>query len=112
MERLKDMDLDGVWGQLCFPNYARFAGHRFFLNVKDPELGLACLRTYNDYLLAEWCATDPNRLYGAAILPLQDINLYEEPSEVLELNPAAALESLMDHFERMLAGGWTGDEEA
>ncbi len=75
VERLKDMDLDGVWGQLCFPNYARFAGHRFFLNVKDLELGLACLRTYNDYLLAEWCATDPNRLYGAAILPLQDINL-------------------------------------
>jgi hypothetical protein len=69
-ERLKDMDIDGVWGQLCFPNYARFAGHRFFLNVKDRDLGLACLRTYNDYLLDEWCATDPARLYGAAILPL------------------------------------------
>ena len=40
VERLKDMDIDGVWGQLCFPNYARFAGHRFFLNVKDHELGL------------------------------------------------------------------------
>jgi hypothetical protein len=36
---------------------------------------------------------------------------YEESSEVLELNPASALESLMDHFERMLAAGWTGDEE-
>ena len=59
VERIKDMDIDGVWGQLCFPNYARFAGHRFFLNVEDPELGLACLRTYNDYLLDEWCATDP-----------------------------------------------------
>ena len=39
VERIKDMDIDGVWGQLCFPNYARFAGHRFFLNVKDQELG-------------------------------------------------------------------------
>lgn len=75
VERLQDMDVDGVWGQLCFPNYARFAGHRFFLNVKDSELGLACLRTYNDYLLEEWCATDPTRLFGAAILPLQDIGL-------------------------------------
>jgi predicted TIM-barrel fold metal-dependent hydrolase len=74
-ERIKDMDIDGVWGQLCFPNYARFAGHRFFLNVKDHQLGLACLRTYNDYLLDEWCGTDPARLYGAAILPLQDIDL-------------------------------------
>jgi predicted TIM-barrel fold metal-dependent hydrolase len=75
VERLKDMDIDGVWGQLCFPNYARFAGHRFFLNVQDHDLGLACLRTYNDYLLDEWCATDPNRLFGAVILPLYDIDL-------------------------------------
>jgi predicted TIM-barrel fold metal-dependent hydrolase len=74
VERLKDMDIDRVWGQLCFPNYARFAGHRFFLGVKDAELGLACLRTYNDYLLDEWCGTDPQRLFGAAILPLNDID--------------------------------------
>jgi predicted TIM-barrel fold metal-dependent hydrolase len=73
--RLEDMDVDGVWGQLCFPNYARFAGHRFFLDVRDLEVGLACLQTYNDYLLDEWCATDPARLYGAAILPLYDVGL-------------------------------------
>ena len=75
VERIKDMDIDGVWGQLCFPNYARFAGHRFFLNVQDPDLGLACLQTYNDYLLDEWCAVDRERLSGAAILPLYDIDL-------------------------------------
>src|SRR5437764_2832689 len=74
VERIKDMDIDGVWGQLCFPNFARFAGHRFYLNVADQELGLACLRTYNDYLLDEWCATAPARLFGAAILPLHDID--------------------------------------
>jgi len=74
VERLKDMDIDRVWGQLLFPNYARFAGHRFFLGTKDQELGLACLRTYNDYLLDEWCATDPARLHGAAVLPLADID--------------------------------------
>ena len=75
VERIRDMDADGVWGQLIFPNYARFAGHRFFLNVRDRDLGLACLRTYNDYLLDEWCATDPARLYGAVILPLHDLDL-------------------------------------
>jgi predicted TIM-barrel fold metal-dependent hydrolase len=75
VERLKDMDIDGVRGQLCFPNYARFAGHRFFLDVKDHELGLACLQTYNDYLLDDWCATEPHRLFGAVILPLHDIDL-------------------------------------
>jgi predicted TIM-barrel fold metal-dependent hydrolase len=75
VERIKDMDTDGMWGQLIFPNYARFAGHRFFLNVSDQDLALACLQAYNDYLLDEWCATAPERLYGAAILPLQDIDL-------------------------------------
>ena len=73
--RLQDMDIDGVWGALCFPNYSRFAGHRFYLDGKDPGLAYACLRTYNDYLLDEWCATDPDRLFGAVILPLNDIDL-------------------------------------
>jgi predicted TIM-barrel fold metal-dependent hydrolase len=90
VERLKDMDVDGVWGQLCFPNYARFAGHRFFLGVKDQELGLACLRTYNDYLLGEWCATDPDRLFGSVILPLYDVDLaVAELQRVLALGARA-----------------------
>jgi len=37
---------------------------------------------------------------------------YDEPSKCLELNPAAALQELMDHFEKMLAGGWAGDGHA
>jgi len=28
--------------------------------------------------------------------------IYEEPSEVFELNPAAALQLLMDHIEKMI----------
>ena len=47
----------------------------FLSDGKDPELAYACLRTYNDYLLDEWCATDPERLFGAVILPLNDIDL-------------------------------------
>jgi hypothetical protein len=37
---------------------------------------------------------------------------YDEESEVLEFNPAAALETLMDHFEQMLASGWAGGRSA
>ena len=72
--RLADMDIDGVWGQLLFPNYARFAGHRFYLDIDDPELALVCLEAYNDHLLEDWCGTAPDRLFGAAILPLNDID--------------------------------------
>ena len=85
VERLADMDIDGVHAQLCFPNYARFAGHRFFLNVADLDVGLTCLKAYNDYLLDEWCATDPSRLFGAVILPLYDVAL-----AVAELRRVAA----------------------
>jgi hypothetical protein len=59
----------------CASDYARFAGHRFFLDVQDHELALACLQVYNDYLLDEWCAVDPERMFGAVILPLHDIDL-------------------------------------
>ena len=81
--RLADMDEDGVWGQLCFPNYARFAGHRF-QKAKDPELGLACIRAYNDYLLDTWCATDRERLSGMALIPIWDLD-----AAITELHRAA-----------------------
>jgi hypothetical protein len=35
--------------------------------------------------------------------------IYDEPSEVLELNPAAALQALMNHFEDKMASGWSGE---
>src|SRR5205823_3760254 len=43
-----------------------------FLQLKDPELMLDCVRAYNDFL-AEWCATDPNRLIPIAALPFWDV---------------------------------------
>ena len=73
-ERIKDMDIDGVWAQLCFPSYARFAGTRF-LKTRDPELALLCVRAYNDFLLEEWCAAAPDRYIPLAILPLWDVRL-------------------------------------
>ena len=39
--------------------------------VEDPAAAVALAATYNDWL-AEYCAADPRRLFGAAMLPLQD----------------------------------------
>jgi predicted TIM-barrel fold metal-dependent hydrolase len=59
--RLHDMDLTGVWASLCFGSTIwGFAGTKFS-KMKDPELGLACLRAYNDWMIDEWCATAPDR---------------------------------------------------
>jgi predicted TIM-barrel fold metal-dependent hydrolase len=64
--RVADMDLDGVWASLCFPSLvAGFAGV-VFSQSKDQELGLACMRAWNDWHHDVWAGTHPER-----IIPLQ-----------------------------------------
>jgi predicted TIM-barrel fold metal-dependent hydrolase len=70
--RLVDMDIDGVWAQLCFPTFARFAGTRF-LDCGDRDLALACVTAYNDFVLDEWCGTSGGRQIPLVILPLWDV---------------------------------------
>ena len=69
--RLDDMDLDGIWAQVNFPDFSRFAGHRFVVS-EDFELAALCVRAYNDFILEEWCATDPQRLIPLVVVPLWD----------------------------------------
>jgi predicted TIM-barrel fold metal-dependent hydrolase len=72
--RLADMDLDGVWGALCFPSFARFAC-TVFLEGEDKELALLGVRAYNDFILDEWCPTAPDRYIPLIGLPLWDEQL-------------------------------------
>jgi predicted TIM-barrel fold metal-dependent hydrolase len=72
--RVADMDIDGVSVQVCFPNFARFAGVRF-TQGKDKELSLLCVRAYNDFILDEWRAAAPERYVPLIILPLWDVQL-------------------------------------
>ncbi|MEW6471508.1 MAG: amidohydrolase family protein [Actinomycetota bacterium] len=73
-ERVKDMDLDGVWGALCFPSFPRFSG-TVFHESDDKELGLLCVQAYNDFVLDEWCAAAPDRLIPMVIMPMWDREL-------------------------------------
>jgi predicted TIM-barrel fold metal-dependent hydrolase len=64
--RVRDMDIAGIWASLCFPSLiAGFAG-TVFSRCSDPELGLACLRAWNDWHHEVWAAPYPER-----IIPLQ-----------------------------------------
>jgi predicted TIM-barrel fold metal-dependent hydrolase len=72
-QRLADMDLDGVEAALCFPSFPRFAG-TVFLEGDDREVALECVRAYNDFMIDEWCATDPHRYIPLSILPLWDVD--------------------------------------
>jgi predicted TIM-barrel fold metal-dependent hydrolase len=59
--RLADMDIAGVWASLCFPSLVwGFAG-RVFSTMSDPDVGLACVRAYNGWMLEEWCGSAPER---------------------------------------------------
>jgi predicted TIM-barrel fold metal-dependent hydrolase len=75
--RLADMDEDGVYGSLSFPQFPRFAGQTF-VEADDKELALACVRAWNDFMIDEWCATDPDRLIPMSIVPMWDAQLCAE----------------------------------
>ena len=84
--RVRDMDLAGIWASLCFPSLiAGFAGS-VFSRASDPELGLACVRAWNDWHHEVWAGTHPGR-----IIPLQIPWL---------LDPAIAAEEVRRNAER------------
>lgn len=73
--RLHDMDITGVWASLCFPSSIwGFAGKRFSA-MGDQELGLACVRAYNDWLLEEWCGAAPDRYIPCQLPWLADAQI-------------------------------------
>jgi predicted TIM-barrel fold metal-dependent hydrolase len=76
--RVADMDLDGVWASLCFPSLlAGFAGV-VFSQSKDQDLGLACMRAWNDWHLEVWAGTHPERIIALQIPWLSDPQLAAE----------------------------------
>ena len=60
-QRVRDMDIDGIWASLCFPSGAwGFTGRVLSLN-RDEEVGLAAIRAWNSWMLEEWYGAYPER---------------------------------------------------
>jgi len=73
--RVADMDLNGVWASLNFPSMiAGFSG-RVFSASRDPELGLAVTRAWNDWLYEAWWQPYPDRIIPCGITYLADPEL-------------------------------------
>lgn len=64
--RLVDMDGEGIDEVVLYPTIGLG-----FWAIADPEAATAVARAYNDWL-AGYCAADPARLHGAAMVPFQD----------------------------------------
>jgi predicted TIM-barrel fold metal-dependent hydrolase len=71
-ERIKDMDVEGIWAQMAFANMGGFAGSTFWKS-KDMDLANACVRAYNDFILDEWCAYAPDRQIPLVMAPFWDV---------------------------------------
>ena len=77
--RVADMDAAGIAASVCFPSLiAGFAGG-VFSRSKDLDLGLACVRAWNDWHLDVWAGTHQGR-----IIPLQ-ITWLQDPSVAADL---------------------------
>jgi predicted TIM-barrel fold metal-dependent hydrolase len=70
-ERLTAMDSDGVDYSVLYPSVAGRAGETFG-RLNDPELELACVQAYNDFLIEEWRSVSP-RFIPQCIVPLAPI---------------------------------------
>jgi uncharacterized protein len=66
--QLKDMDVDGIDIAVLYPTSGLAVG-----KIYEPEYAVALCKAYNNWL-HDYCQTDPNRLKGVALLPLQDID--------------------------------------
>jgi uncharacterized protein len=69
--RVAHMDKQGIYAQVLYPNVIAFEGHAF-MALKDDALKLACVRTYNDYLL-EFASVAPERFILLTMLPFWDL---------------------------------------
>ncbi|HVB93379.1 MAG TPA: amidohydrolase family protein [Acidimicrobiales bacterium] len=73
--RVDDMELNHVEASLCFPTFPRFCGQTFTEATADRDLGLACVRAYNDWMVEEWCGDSGGRLIPLCLIPLWDTDL-------------------------------------
>ena len=54
--RIEDMDRAGIWASLCFPSLVSGFCGAVYSRAQDKDLGLACLRAFNDWHLDVWAA--------------------------------------------------------
>jgi len=71
-DRIRDMDLNGVWASLNFPSMITGFCGRVFSQCSDPDLGFAVVQAWNDWLYEAWWQPYPNRIIPCGITFLSD----------------------------------------
>jgi len=73
-ERVRDMNVNGVLGSLCFPSWPGFAARQFYV-TPDKDMAIALLRAYNDWHVDAWCGSHPGRFIPLGLVPIWDPQL-------------------------------------
>ncbi len=80
--RIADMDAMGVDQAFLYPTWFAEGFHL----VEDPDVAYALARAYNDWI-ADFCGAAPGRLFAAAMVPLQDMDMaIEEVQRVSKMS--------------------------
>jgi hypothetical protein len=83
-ERIRDMNVNGVLGSMCFPSFVQFCG-QLFARTPDKDLALAMVQAYNDWHIETWCGTYPGRF-----IPLSIPAIWEPEIMAAEVRRVAA----------------------
>ena len=65
-ERVRDMNINGVLGSMCFSSWPGLGG-QYFLQSGDTELAACMIRAYNDWHIEEWAGAAPGRFIPLAL---------------------------------------------
>ncbi|HEV3111423.1 MAG TPA: amidohydrolase family protein [Candidatus Binataceae bacterium] len=93
--RIKDMDRDGVEAELLYTTFGLI-----LFAIKDQDFQFACFRAFNDWL-ANFCASFPNRLFGAAMIPTEPLeHAVKEMERCAKMGLKAAMISISQDTDR------------
>jgi predicted TIM-barrel fold metal-dependent hydrolase len=65
--RLAELDREGIEAELIYTSLGLT-----MYGIEDKPFQFACMRAFNDWL-AEFCSAAPNRLFGIAMIPTDDV---------------------------------------
>ncbi|MFM7735039.1 MAG: amidohydrolase, partial [Alphaproteobacteria bacterium] len=89
--RIRDMDINGVWASLNYPSGVTGFGGTLFSEARDKELGLACVRAWNDWVFEEWHLPHADRIIPLGITFLADS---EKGAEEIRRNAARGFKAV------------------
>jgi len=103
-ERVKDMDIDGIYGTVLYPSVTLTGAKTY---GDEPELQKFCVRAYNEWI-GEFCEQGAGRLFGNCIIPTTGLTDAVAERGVVASDPpfrngAAALETHLDARELLAA---------